>query len=393
MKNILFVTYKMGAGGVEKALINVLQLLDKSQYKAEVMVIQDGGEFIDYLPKDIKLLKYNCPNYISKVTNYAKRVTKEDCPNIKRYIWNLLLFMNRVSIKLFKKAFIFRIFDLKYRKNNPLDKYDMIIDFHGYGNYTSYLVAMAKVDAIKVSWIHEQTIYPAYRRIGGIYKRFDKIFGNCLDSCDNFISVFPKCREKVEVYYNYLDINEIITKANEKVPKELEIDKTKIISVGRVTEQKDFMKAIETAEILKKRDIEFKWVVVGNGDQYEELYDVVQVKQLNDVMEFVGFRNNPYVYIKNADLYVQTSRAEGYCTTISEAIILGKPVVSTEVGGVNEQLDNGKGGIITKHNPIDIANAIIHLINHKTDMEKIINHNKGKNMRFEKELEKLYRLF
>lgn len=391
---ILFVTQQLECGGVEKALVNLLNLIDRERYDCEMLVIEDSGKFRDFFPEWINILEYDCPQYVKMMANYYRkpRIEAGDRISIKlsKMGWTLIHYLNKFTTKVFKKNVSYRVMFEKYKSRNDFSDYDMLVDFHGYGVYTTYLVSHQKTAAKKVSWIHEETIYDAYKFISSCYKHFDKIFGNCMDSCNNFISTFPHTREKVSVYYNFLDIQEIDKKAQAKdVSDELDSE-FNIVSVGRVSEQKSFYRVVETAEILKEKGYEFKWIVIGDGEQYQELSKEVKRRGLDKFLGFYGFSDNPYSYVAGADLYVQTSRAEGFCTTISEAVILGKPIVSTRVGGIEEQLDSGKGGIITGHSSVEIAEGIIELMTNKDKLNRMKQYNSMKKMDYAKEIEKLY---
>lgn len=396
MKNILFVTQQLECGGVEKALVNLLNLIDRDKYVCEVLVIEDSGKFRDFFPDWINILEYNCPMHVKMMANYYRKpqIKKDDKVSVKlsKIGWTFVHYLNKFTTKIFKKNVSYRIMFERYKNINDFANYDMLVDFHGYGVYTTYLVANQKTTAKKISWIHEETIYDAYKYISVCYKMFDRIFGNCMDSCNNFISTFPHIREKVSVYYNFLDIKEIEKKAQAKdVSAELDSE-FNIVSVGRVSEQKSFYRVVETVQILKEKGHQFKWIVIGDGEQYQELSEEVKRRGLEKFLDFHGFSDNPYSYVAGADLYVQTSRAEGFCTTISEAVILGKPIVSTRVGGIEEQLDDGKGGIITGHSPEQIAEGIMELMTSKDKLNKIKQYNTMKQMDYAKEIKKLYKV-
>lgn len=384
-KKILFVTQQLGCGGVEKALLNIFNLIDRNRYECELLVIDKSGEFKDKFPEWLTIHEYDCPHYIKMIANYYRspKIKPDDSFKTKmsKIKWKLINELNWISVKTIKTNISYMLIFNKYKKKNDYSNYDMLIDFHGYGVFTTYFTAYQKTNAKKVSWVHEQTIYGAYKWIGYTYKYFDKIFGVSKECCDNFINAFEMCKNKVEIFYNYLDINDILKKAD--LDKDLfETENIKIVSVGRVSEQKAFNRAVEASEILKEKGFNFKWIIVGDGEELDELKQICRKKKLEDLLCFVGYKTNPYAYIKQADLYVQTSRAEGFCTTISEAVVLGKPIVTTSVGGVKEQLDDDKGGLIVEHSAKAIANAIEVLGNDKEILEKYAEHNKKKNMNF-----------
>ena len=75
----------------------------------------------------------------------------------------------------------------------------------------------------------------------------------------------------------------------------------------------------------------------------------------------IGVKSNPYPYFKCCDIYVQTSRHEGYATTVSEAKVFCKPIITTDVSGAKEQIRTGENGFITSFDAV--PSPIIHQLN------------------------------
>jgi len=90
--------------------------------------------------------------------------------------------------------------------------------------------------------------------------------------------------------------------------------------------------------------------LVGEGEQRTALEKQIESLNLKDKVFLTGFQNNPYPYIKNANVFVCSSLTEGYSTVVTEALILECPVVTTDCSGMKELLLNGKCGIITENN-------------------------------------------
>ena len=122
----------------------------------------------------------------------------------------------------------------------------------------------------------------------------------------------------------------------------------KIITVGRLSFEKGFDRLIR---ILKKleRDFEFELWILGEGPERQKLEDLIDSEKVESV-KLLGYQNNPYAFLKKADLYVCSSLFEGYSTSVAEARILGVPVLTTECAGMDEILEKGKYGIIVENN-------------------------------------------
>jgi glycosyltransferase involved in cell wall biosynthesis len=131
-----------------------------------------------------------------------------------------------------------------------------------------------------------------------------------------------------------------------------------MVSVGRLSTQKGFDLALEAANVLKSRGREFLWIIIGDGPERANLEAQIAEGGLQQDVILHGQDNNPYAYMAGADLYVQTSRFEGFATTLSEAVVLEKPMVSTTFSGVDQQIVDGKNGLLTAFDKNALADRI-----------------------------------
>lgn len=126
-------------------------------------------------------------------------------------------------------------------------------------------------------------------------------------------------------------------------------DKFTICAVGRVIPEKGFLRLTSICEHMVEDGRDFTLNIVGDGKEYDRLKEMVESHHLEKWEHLIGFQENPYPYIKNADLFVCSSLNEGYNLAISEAVILGVPVISTDCSGIKENLGNGKWGYIVEN--------------------------------------------
>lgn len=158
-----------------------------------------------------------------------------------------------------------------------------------------------------------------------------------------------------------------------------------ILSVGRLAEQKTFDRAVEAANVLRNDGEKFKWIIIGEGPERNRIQKLIDKYKLNDYVILHGYESNPFPYFRKADLYVQTSKAEGYCTTITEATVLGKAVVTTDVTGVYEQLSNGKGGTIVHKDYNEVASAIKEFMHNEEKKRSCSEFNLNRNYDYKQE--------
>lgn len=196
------------------------------------------------------------------------------------------------------------------------------------------------------------------------YEKADKIC-TISDICKNvLIDNFPKEKEKITVVEN-ISSSRLIKQQADILPHSVKSadeffnDKSfKIISIGRLSEQKGFDYAIDSAKLLKQNNIDFHWYIIGEGPLREKLEKQINENGLDGIVKLIGLRANPYPYIKNADIFVMTSRYEGKSIALDEAKILCKPIVVTKYPTVFDSIKDGVNGKLVDLTPQHIADGI-----------------------------------
>ena len=145
--------------------------------------------------------------------------------------------------------------------------------------------------------------------------------------------------------YNIIDDEVIRNNAKELISKN---DKFRIVSVGRLEKRKGFDRLLKVMKKLSDESINCELLIVGEGSVRDELTAYIKNNNLSHIVTLVGFSDNPYKYMQSADLCVFPSRAEGYSTVVTEAVILGKPIVVSNCSGMKEILGNSEYGIVTE---------------------------------------------
>ena len=332
-RKIVFFIESLNLGGAEKSLVTLLKNLDETKYEIDLLTITENGFFKDELPSWV---------------SYKK--------------------VNQKKISLFQRIKFFLI-------NQKSDKvYDIAIAY-GQG-FPTYYVA-EKIDANKkFAWINID-----YKK-AGYNINFDKSYYN---KFDEIVMVSPEvqagfieeCRElhleyKTRVIKDISDKIEILKNADRKLQKELK-GKIKILTVGRLAGQKGLTLAIQACKILNDKKYNLNWYVLGEGAQRNELEKLIKENNLENRFYLLGADPNPYPYIKNCDIYVQSSLFEGLGLTVIEAAILHKPIVCTNFPTAYSILKDGETGLIVEMDSEAIAAGIEKLINKKDLKEKIVS--------------------
>ena len=188
-------------------------------------------------------------------------------------------------------------------------------------------------------------------------------------------------------------VNLIEEKAKEKVRLKEENEETiKIVTVGRLVNQKGIDNGIFVCKALIDEGYKVRWYVVGKGKDKEKLENLIKTNNLEENFILLGAKTNPYKYINLCDIYVQPSRFEGYGITVAEAKALKKPIVATDIPEFREQIIDKKTGILCKDNN-ELKYGIKLLIEDKNLRKKLIDNLKKENEESNTlELKKLYEI-
>lgn len=352
MKKILIIAKSLGGGGSETAMIEFINHLSPKKYNVSLLLLDKDDEYRYRLTRNVKI----------------------DFIQFDKKIYHSLASMYSFPGKVIKKAHINKkigIYDLLAKHVQASnEKYDLAIDFYGYGAFTTAYLAL-KVDAYrKAVWLHDEQM-PWVVNSQRYFDKIDKIC--CVSKAIKtvFDKQYPQYSAKSLVVYNVIDKQRVIDKANEGYPTELNPKAFNIVTVGRLTEQKGYDIAISTAAIMKKKGIKFHWYGIGEGRDHEKLEKQISRDDVTDVFTLLGRRDNPYIYMKAANLYVQPSRHEGYSVAVTEARILKKIIVTSNIPSNAEQIKGEYNGLVSELNSESLATAIESVYSNSALREKL----------------------
>lgn len=365
MKKIAIVTRKMITGGIEKALISMLEIMPKDKFDITLFVMARGGEFEEYIPKQVKIkCLYGEENSVKeKIIGKLKRA--DIIGSIKIPLYTAL------SIKA-KKVYEQERYLSKILPKQT-EKFDLAIAYHTPASFSVIYVSEHLNAKKKVAWIHSDVeVYKnELENYIDYYEKFEKIYCVSKYGKDKFDNQYHKMRDKTDVIYNIINNEQIYNLADEYKAFEDNFDGIRILTVGRLTKQKGtdiIPKIIYT--ILENR-FNIRWYVVGDGEERENIINEIKVLGLEERLILVGTKNNPYPYFKECDIYVQPSRHEGYCLTLAEAKRFNKPIVTTDFVGALEQINNNETGLIVKFDECEIEKSVLKLIKDEKLRERL----------------------
>lgn len=383
------------AGGGEKSLVTLLNKIDYNTYHVDLFLLTHEGLFMEFIPSEVRLLPlpetYNL--FTLPLFHSMKELLFRGNGGLA---YNRLLFSlkNRNTENISKRE----QYNWKYisKSFEPLqDKYDAAI---GFLEKTSTYFCVDKVDAAnrKIGWVHID-----YDQLG-MDSRFDGDYFNKLDhivtvseECAHILeNRFPELKEKVEVIYNIVSPSIIHKMAT---PNRLDVyekkeDEIIILSIGRLHYQKNFAMAVESCKILVDRGYNIRWNIIGDGEEKGQLMKLIEENHLENNFKLLGLKSNPYPYIKQADIYAQTSRFEGKSIAIDEAKILNKPIIVTNFSTAKDQVNDEIDGLIVEMSANAMADGIEKLIKDSNLRSRLTSNLSKLQLGTEEEIEKLYEL-
>ena len=392
-KKILFVIDSLHCAGAEKSLTTLLSLLDYSKYDVDLQLFGYGGALEELVPKEVNILKPM--EYIKFSSLSTKNAVIKSLKNMNfKMLSSRLRFSLAIRKNNYSNAQKARVYWQKVsnviEKNNK--EYDIAISY-AQGVPTFYVAekvcAKKKLAWVNVSYKLEDEDRAFQEQF---YDKYNKIVA-VSDSAKNvFLETFNKYNDKLEIIYDINDADFIKKMSVQGQSYNDNYTGLRILTIGRLDNQKGYDMALEACKILKEKGIEFKWYSLGIGPLKDEIEKYIKDNNLENHFKLLGVKANPYPFIKDCDIYVQTSRFEGFGIAIAEARMLNKPVVTTRFDAVYNQMKDRKNGLVVDMNSQGIVNGILELINNKKLTNEIMDYLKKEKKGNTEELEKIYKL-
>jgi len=364
-KKVLFIYPSLDIGGSTTSLLSLLNLLDKNEYDIDLQLYKNEGALLDVLPSSVNLLPaaQNCwgeKGHIAKAIRFI----------VKGY-WIKAIFR-----KLFKKHRLVSPVTLGEFKAKELSRksvieYDYAIGYlEGWSDkYLAYSVKAKQ----KVAWLHStfaNITNEPHAEVEWI-KRVDRIVFVAENCREGFVQTLPEMADKATVIENITD-SDIIRNRAEMIDltdvayKEFsEAEVFKIITVCRLDiNTKGLDRIVSCAKQLKDSGRTFLWYIVGDGDDREQIRELISRAELEDCLCVIGKRMNPYPFIKESDVMCMPSRYEGKPMVVTESMILGTPPVVTEYLSAHEQIEHGVDGLVAKNEDESIYSVLVNLMDH-----------------------------
>lgn len=265
-------------------------------------------------------------------------------------------------------------------------EYDLAVAYLE-GGATYYVADRVKAKK-KAAFIHID-----YKKAGygekldlGCYEKIDRIFTVSDEVKEHFLEVYPKYQNKVSVFHNLLDMDNVRTMAEKPGGFQDDFKGIRLLTVGRLVAQKRYDMVIQTMILLKQKSKKLiRWYIMGEGELRTKLEQQISENHLTEDVILLGVKENPFPYYKQCDIYVHATGYEGKSIAIQEAQILKKPILATDCSGNREQIEQGIDGRLCILTPESISNEILWMIEHPKECQsygekaekKVLQSNRG----------------
>lgn len=395
-KRLLFSLFDMEVGGVERSFISMANHLDYELHDVDLMLCRHQGDLLNLLPHELQLL-----NEIPEYTTFRKSIKevfleKQYLIGLSRVIAKGITFIRAKLKKMYEPGYFQMQMTWKY--SLPFlpqinKEYDVAISYL----WPHYFIADKVKAKKKIAWIHtDYSIVETNREMDlEMWNKFDHIIAVSEACKRSFLKKYSQLENKMIVIENITSPEFILNMVNENAENNLMLhdDRFKLVTVARLSHAKGIDSAIKALKILVDKGYDnMVWYVVGYGGEEAMLRELVARNDLKNNFILLGKKINPYPFIAAGDLYVQPSRYEGKAVTVTEAKIIGKPILITNYSTAESQVENGIDGIICDLSVEGLSSGIEQLYNNEKLSHSLINTLKSRDHSNSDELDKLYEL-
>lgn len=355
-EKIIFVTKALWIGGIETALVNLLNYFDYDCYDVTLLILHAELDMLEQIHPKCRVLVADRDKTVSFEQAYAHsrlfHLTEESGnPSTlhKMMMWAV------PAIKWIEN----RLYIRYIRNLMKNEHFDTAIIYSDVAAETA--IRAINADKFLMFYHHGAMRHVYHDEIA--YKKCEKIIAVSENQANELKKFVPSAADKIISIHNLTDVEGIRAKAAQPTAEIFDETKFNIVSVGRVSHEKGMDIAVRVcAKLVANGFDNVRWWIVGGGPAMQEVLDAIAETHMEDYVITVGMQENPYPYMRQANLYVQPSRFEGCPMTILEALVLGQPVVSTDNNGAREILQEGKTGLLRQAEPEALEEAIALLI-------------------------------
>ncbi|MBQ7345863.1 MAG: glycosyltransferase [Oscillospiraceae bacterium] len=346
-------------GGAEKVLVSFANDLVSRGHKVEILELYEKGYLKPQFDPRVSFDAICSKSYTQKYYASPGQIRKNPFL-IGKWLFSKVVGYRRFAEKLAAKRYTGKEFDVAINYLE-IESPAFLLDHIHAKKYLQWIhIDVANLAAPQELDPHIST-----------WSRMDGIICVSQVAVDSFCKRYPALVDKVHLLYNFYDTADILSKGSK--PFSLHGLQPTLLSVGRMTEQKKYLRFLGVLARLRDEGFDFSWHVLGDGIQRPQIEEKIRRSELSDRVYLHGLSDNPYKYMKHCDLFILPSGWEGFPTVTIEAKLLGCPILATDVAGIQEQLIHGKTGWIVDNNEEAIYEGLKILLSDPQKRETLRN--------------------
>ena len=357
-QKILLVDKSFAYGGIQTSLINLVDAL-KDRYDIDVLMFYGEGELKSRFPAGVRLLQPSFFVRLHGMTLADAKRTKNPLVILFRYLFAISdkLFTNRLSVA----------FSLLFQP--VLKGYDAAIAFHQEDSPKAivsgfYRFVLKRTDApVKLGWVHYDPRRVSYDDTANVkyMKQMDRIVCVSKGCSEVFAAAHPELAEKITYCYNFHDADRIRKLSEQSPAVPMDEQAFCCFSACRLTAEKALVRAINALANTFRRHRDIKWYIAGDGSEREAIASTILINGLEEQIVLLGSQENPFSYMRRADLYLQVSEHEAAPMVFAESLLCGLPVLATKTISAEECI-LPQYGLICENSATALATAFAGLM-------------------------------
>lgn len=342
-KRILFINGPLVGGGAEKVLVDILNNIDYNRFDVDLALIKKEGVHLDKIPHQVNVIELWSP----KSLHYF------------------------VSVKFSTKLHSNRWLAQRMNSGRLRKDYDVEIAF--LEGWPTKLLGLRKTNAKKIAWIHtdlekfhiSKSCYHNPKEERETYGSMRDVIAVSEEAGLGISKTMPEIQDRIRIINNPI-IKQNVEKLAESEPNPYEAYDWRekslvVVTVARLRREKNPERLLEVAALSQKNGLKIKFIWLGEGEIKEDIIQKRNDMGLAEVVEFIGFKKNPYPYIKHADIMMLPSDIEAFSVVTCETMCLHTPIITTATAGQSQLLGADERGLITDFSAESLYNALSRL--------------------------------
>nr|WP_315034348.1 glycosyltransferase [uncultured Chryseobacterium sp.] len=331
--SVIFILPDLETGGAERIVTTIANHLSRDRFEPKILLLRKRGGYLNFLKKDVEIIDINT----ERIRHSLKPILGEI-----------------------------------YRR-----KPDIV--FSGFGEVNAYLALFIKLFprtkfiARETNVVTEHVTRKEIKFFYNFYNNYQRIIAQSDDMMKDLVDNFNIKKKKIVKINNPVDFDFIDEKLSEAAkPDSFKYNYKNVVAIGNLSARKGFDNLLKVFARLKSENIMLH--ILGDGKDKDVLHQMREVLDLKNVI-FHGRQENPYQFLKYADLFVLSSRYEGFPNVLLEAGACGTYSLANNCpGGINEIIQNTVNGEISNiENYEDFAKRITTILQTSYNRDAIKN--------------------